>query len=89
MEDVAIAYGYNNLEITPPKTLTYGGQQPVNMLSDLLRYELAFAGYTEVLSFALVSSFSSFINCNEVISHSFSFSFLVLIQRKFRIFTTT
>jgi phenylalanyl-tRNA synthetase beta chain len=54
MEDVAIAYGYNNLEITPPNTLTYGGQQPLNMLSDLLRYELAYAGYTEVLSFALV-----------------------------------
>lgn len=54
MEDVAIAYGYNNLEITPPSTLTYGAQQPLNMLSDLLRYELAFAGYTEVLSFTLV-----------------------------------
>ena len=54
-EDVAIAYGYNNLNIVQPKTNTAGGQQPLNMLCDLLRYEVAFAGYTEVLSFALVS----------------------------------
>ena len=53
-EDVAIAYGYNNLNIVPPNTVTTGGQQPLNMLCDLLRYEMAFAGYTEVLSFALV-----------------------------------
>jgi len=54
-EDVAIAYGYNNLNIVPPNTVTTGGQQPLNMLCDLLRYEMAFAGYTEVLSFALCS----------------------------------
>jgi len=52
-EDVAIAYGYNNLNIVTPNTVTSGGQHPVNMLSDLLRSEMAFAGYTEILSFAL------------------------------------
>merc|ERR1711862_105119 len=51
-EDVAIAFGYNNLNVVPPSTVT-GGQQPLNLLSDLLRYEMAFSGYTEVLSFAL------------------------------------
>ena len=54
-EDVAIAFGYNNLNIVIPKTNTSAGQQPLNMLSDLLRSEIAFAGYTEVLSFVLVS----------------------------------
>merc|ERR1712137_641682 len=52
-EDVAIAFGYNNLNIVPPSTVTTGGQQPLNLLSDLLRYEMSFCGYTEVLSFAL------------------------------------
>jgi len=55
IEDVAIAYGYNNLNVVPPKTVCNGAQQPLNMLTDLLRYELAYAGYTEILTFALCS----------------------------------
>ena len=43
------------MNIVTPNTVTSGGQHPVNMLSDLLRSEMAFAGYTEILSFALVS----------------------------------
>ena len=30
MEDVAIAYGYNNLKLTVPPTYTVGKQQPIN-----------------------------------------------------------
>jgi phenylalanyl-tRNA synthetase beta chain len=54
MEDVAIAYGYNNLVKEIPRTLTYGKQQPLNKLTDLLRQEVAMAGYTEALTLSLV-----------------------------------
>eukprot|EP01103_Thecamoeba_quadrilineata_P002379 TRINITY_DN12343_c0_g1_i1.p1 TRINITY_DN12343_c0_g1~~TRINITY_DN12343_c0_g1_i1.p1 ORF type:complete len:602 (+),score=106.77 TRINITY_DN12343_c0_g1_i1:28-1806(+) len=55
MEDLAIAYGYNNLKREVPKVNTFGSQQPVNKLTDLLRHDLAFAGYYETLSFTLCS----------------------------------
>lgn len=54
-EDVAIAYGYNNIKRTVPKTSTIGQQFPVNKLTDLLRYPIAEAGFTEAFTFALVS----------------------------------
>lgn len=54
-EDVAIAYGYNNIRRTLPKTNTIGQQFPVNKLSDLLRNPIAEAGFTEALTFTLVS----------------------------------
>jgi len=60
MEDVAIAYGYNNLVKEVPKTLTYGKQQPLNKLTDLLRTEVAMAGYTEVLTLSLCSREENF-----------------------------
>ncbi|XP_056018225.1 phenylalanine--tRNA ligase beta subunit-like isoform X2 [Ostrea edulis] len=55
VEDVAIAYGYNNIVKTIPQTNCIGNQYPINKLSDLLRQEIAAAGFTEVLSFALCS----------------------------------
>ncbi|CAH0553396.1 unnamed protein product [Brassicogethes aeneus] len=54
-EDVAIAYGYNNIIRTVPKTNTIGQQLPVNKLSDLLRSPIAQAGFTEALTFTLCS----------------------------------
>ncbi|XP_018580041.1 phenylalanine--tRNA ligase beta subunit [Anoplophora glabripennis] len=54
-EDVAIAYGYNNIRRTLPKTNTIGQQFPVNKLSDLLRSPIAEAGFTEALTFTLCS----------------------------------
>ena len=36
-EDVAIAYGYNNLVKTVPKTMTVARQLPINKLSDQVR----------------------------------------------------
>lgn len=53
-EDVAIAYGYNNIKRTFPHTNTVGQQLPVNKLTDLLRYPIAEAGFTEALTFTLV-----------------------------------
>lgn len=54
-EDVAIAHGYNNIERTLPKTSTIGQQLPINKLTDLLRFPIAQAGFTEALTFSLCS----------------------------------
>mmetsp|Transcript_14943 Transcript_14943/g.23657 ORF Transcript_14943/g.23657 Transcript_14943/m.23657 type:complete len:598 (-) Transcript_14943:248-2041(-) len=53
MEDVAIAYGYNNIAKLVPKTFTVAAQQPINKFTELLRGVLSQAGYMEVLTFAL------------------------------------
>ncbi|XP_043848385.1 phenylalanine--tRNA ligase beta subunit [Dromiciops gliroides] len=55
VEDAAIAYGYNNIQMTIPKTYTIANQLPLNKLSELLRHDLAAAGFTEALTFALCS----------------------------------
>eukprot|EP01117_Protostelium_nocturnum_P004889 TRINITY_DN1772_c0_g2_i1.p1 TRINITY_DN1772_c0_g2~~TRINITY_DN1772_c0_g2_i1.p1 ORF type:complete len:621 (+),score=217.99 TRINITY_DN1772_c0_g2_i1:96-1958(+) len=55
MEDAAIGHGYNNITVTLPKVSTEGYQQPLNKLTDQLRREIAFAGFTEVLTFSLCS----------------------------------
>lgn len=60
IEDVAIAYGYNNLPIKVPATLTVGGALPINSFSDLLREEVARAGYLEVLTHGLCSKAENF-----------------------------
>jgi phenylalanyl-tRNA synthetase beta chain len=54
-EDVAIAFGYNNIVRTLPKSATTGGQLPVNALTDKLRAELVAAGCDEALTLALCS----------------------------------
>lgn len=65
-EDVAIAYGYNNIEKTLPRTNTIAQQFPINKLSDQLREEVAQAGFTEALTFALCSrdDISSKLGCS-------------------------
>ena len=55
MEDVAIAYGFNNIPKTFPDSSTVGSALPINKLSDLVRRELALAGFSEVLPLILVS----------------------------------
>ena len=54
-QDIAIAYGFNNVPKMIPPTCTVGKQQPVNQLSDLLRDELSRAGYLECLTLGLTS----------------------------------
>eukprot|EP00899_Mesostigma_viride_P011529 jgi/Mesvir1/20377/Mv12285-RA.2 len=61
-EDLAIAYGYNNVTRTVPKTVTVGRQLPLNHFSDLLRAEVALAGFSEVLTWVLGSHVDSFEN---------------------------
>lgn len=55
VEDLAIAYGYNNLVTEMPATLHWPKMQPVNHLTDLLRLEVAQAGYTECLNWGLLA----------------------------------
>nr|CAG4643107.1 EOG090X03QT [Ilyocryptus agilis] len=54
-EDVAIAYGYNEIVRTLPATSTIASQFSINKLSDQLREQLAQAGFTEALTFSLCS----------------------------------
>lgn len=55
MEDVAIAYGYNNLTKALPSSYTVAKQFHINELTDQLRHEVARCGFTEGLTFSLVS----------------------------------
>lgn len=64
MEDVSIAYGFNNIPKTKPKSLTQGKQHPLNHLSDLIRTEIAMAGFTEVLTWILCSYEENFSMVN-------------------------
>ncbi|EPY37714.1 phenylalanyl-tRNA synthetase beta chain [Angomonas deanei] len=55
MEDVAIGYGYDNIEYK--ECTTYGDvtQTALGKVSQLLRQEMAAAGYVELLTFSLCS----------------------------------
>jgi len=56
MEDVAIAYGFNNLERTfKSATTSLGAALPINKLADIVRLETAMAGWSEVLPLILCS----------------------------------
>ena len=56
MEDVAIAHGYNALP-RPNflRSATVGAPLPMNRLSDIVRREVAYAGWTEVMTLILCS----------------------------------
>ncbi|XP_039611891.1 phenylalanine--tRNA ligase beta subunit [Polypterus senegalus] len=55
VEDAAIAFGFNNIKRTIPTTYTVANQFPLNKLTELLRQDMAAAGFTEALTFALCS----------------------------------
>jgi phenylalanyl-tRNA synthetase beta chain len=54
-EDIGIAFGYNHIPKVFPPTNTIGKQIPENKFTDLLRHELAQAGYIECLTMSLLS----------------------------------
>jgi phenylalanyl-tRNA synthetase beta chain len=54
-EDIGIAYGYNHIPKVFPPTNTIGKQIPQNKFTDLLRHEIAQAGYIECLTMSLIS----------------------------------
>ncbi|OQV18281.1 Phenylalanine--tRNA ligase beta subunit [Hypsibius exemplaris] len=55
IEDAAIGYGFNNITMLLPGSLTIADQFTHNRVSDLLRREIVAAGYSEALTFALCS----------------------------------
>ena len=59
-EDVAVAHGFNNVAETLPKSATIGRELPLNQLTELLRSDIAAAGFTEVLTWALCSRAENF-----------------------------
>ncbi|KAI9891359.1 MAG: phenylalanine--tRNA ligase subunit beta [Vezdaea aestivalis] len=61
MEDVAIAYGFNNLpRYFPSKSGTVAKALPVNKLGDIVRLEAAMAGWSEVMPLILCSHDENF-----------------------------
>ncbi|KAK6115526.1 hypothetical protein DH2020_007795 [Rehmannia glutinosa] len=60
-EDVAIAYGYNEI---PKAKLPSLKPQSLNQFSDLIRAEIAMVGYTEVLTWILCSYKENFTMLN-------------------------
>lgn len=64
---MAIAHGFNNLVPTVPEMNTIGAEQPLNQLTELLRLEVAMAGYTEV---RISNLYMGFISC---FRHAFPF----------------
>ena len=54
MEDVAIAYGFNNIPETMPKTNTVAEANGMNKLGDMIRRECAQMGWCECLPLILV-----------------------------------
>lgn len=76
VEDIGIGYGYNNIVRVFPDTNTVGAFQPNNVFADLLRQELAQAGYIEQLTFSLISLKDNYermrqpINVNECVQLS-------------------
>ncbi|CAK7339688.1 unnamed protein product [Dovyalis caffra] len=61
MEDVAIAYGYNDI---PKRRLPSMKPLPLNQLEDLIRAEIAMNGFTEVLTWILCSNRDNFALLN-------------------------
>jgi len=55
VEEIGIGYGFNNIPMIYPQTDSVGSFIPENKFTDLLRHELAQAGYIETLTCALVS----------------------------------
>lgn len=74
IEDVAIAYGYNNLATTVPQTNTVGGPLAINQFTDLLRAEIARAGYMEMLTHGLCSTAENFTHLRRPVGPAVSLS---------------
>ncbi|CDU24934.1 probable FRS1-phenylalanyl-tRNA synthetase, beta subunit, cytosolic [Sporisorium scitamineum] len=60
MEDVAVAFGFDNLPKTFPATNTVAAPLPINKLADIVRRECAYSGWVEVLPLILCSHDENF-----------------------------
>jgi phenylalanyl-tRNA synthetase beta chain len=59
-EDVAIGYGYANIEPRLVRSMTVGTPRPEEILSDLVRQVLIGLGYSEIMSLPLTTGESQF-----------------------------
>ncbi|KAJ1964666.1 phenylalanine--tRNA ligase subunit beta [Dipsacomyces acuminosporus] len=59
-EDLGIAFGYNKIPRALNNAATVGKAFPLNKLSDLIRKEIAMAGWTEALTLSLCSHDENF-----------------------------
>ena len=67
MEDVAVAYGFNKLPRAFPKvSMTVAQPLAINKLGDMVRFEAAMAGWSEVLPLILCSHAENFAHLNRV-----------------------
>lgn len=64
MQDVAIAYGYNQMKRDMPLLATFGKELPLMQLTELLRQEMR--DYTEALTWALCSRAENFDSLRQV-----------------------
>lgn len=62
VEDVAIAYGFNNFVKTIPAIFTIGCEDPLNKFTDKIRNEFALMGYSEALTLTLLAKADNFID---------------------------
>lgn len=65
MEDVAISFNFNNIPKTMPKSNTIASPFKLNKLTDQLRIESAFTGFTEVLPLILCSEDENYAYLNK------------------------
>ncbi|KAI5172374.1 phenylalanyl-tRNA synthetase beta chain [Pancytospora epiphaga] len=65
VEDVAIAYGFNNFVKRVPGMYTPGAENPLNKFSDKIRGEFALAGFLETLTLTLLSKAENFIRSDK------------------------
>ena len=64
VEDVAIGYGYNNIEPILPKVATIGGESEQEKFSRKIREIMIGLGFQEILSFILTSRENNFSKMN-------------------------
>ena len=82
MEDVAIAYGFDNLKRTFPQTNTVAKPLPVNKLTDVLRRLCTEASWTEVLPLILVRPRSRFSRTLSLLPTSDASPSLAVLARR-------
>ena len=61
VEEVAIAYGYGNMELETPPTLTFGSLLQDTYISELLRDAMIGMGYTEVFNTLLTNEDNQYV----------------------------
>lgn len=62
IEDIAIAYGFNNFNFRCPPIYTVGFEDPINKFSDKVRQELAIFGFIEALTLTLLSKAENIVD---------------------------